>query len=71
MTQALRRKSRSFLEDEQGEFSVKGLAITVGIIVVVGAVVVWLAQGKGMQDMIEQVWTALGGWLEETIGLGW
>jgi len=59
------------LSNERGEFSIKGLAITVGAIVVIGAVVVWLGAGGGMQDMIEQVWTSLGGWLDDTIGLGW
>lgn len=62
---------RTFIRDRRGEFSVKGLAFTVGTIVVVGAVVVWLAGGDGMKDMIVQVWDALGGWLGDTVGLGW
>ena len=71
MLRSFIRSARAFLNDERGEFSVKGLAVTVGVIVVVGAVVVWLAAGGGMQGMIEELWTALGGWLDGTIGLGW
>jgi len=64
------RSIRAFLGDERGDFSIKGLAITVGAIVVIGAVVMWLSAGQ-MTSWIEDVWTALGGWLEESIGLGW
>jgi len=64
------RSARTFIPDERGEFSVKGLAITVGSIVVIGAVVVWLSGGQ-MTNWIEDVWDALGGWLDTTIGLGW
>jgi len=68
---SLIQNARMFICDERGDFSVKGLAITIGIIVAVGAVVTWLAGGGGLQAWIEDIWTALGGWLESTIGLGW
>jgi len=62
--------ARTFLGDDRAEFSVKGLAVTVGAIVVIGAVVIWLSNGQ-MTDWIDEVWGALGGWLDESIGLGW
>ena len=64
------RSIRAFIDDERGDFSIKGLAITVGAIVVIGAVVMWLSAGQ-MTSWIGDVWTALGGWLDESIGLGW
>ena len=71
MLKSLRQGLRELQMDERGAFSIKTLAIAVAVIVVIGAVVGWLGSGGGMQEMIEQVWEALGGWLEETIGIGW
>ena len=71
MSKSLITNIRTFLGDERGDFSVKGIAITIGVIVVVGAVVLWLTGDGGIQSMIEDLWEALGGWMEETIGLGW
>ena len=71
MFRSFGQRPLAFLSDERGEFSVKGLAITVGVIMVIGAIVTWLAVDGGMKGMIEQVWDSLGGWLDETIGLGW
>jgi len=59
-----------FMADKRGEFSIKGLAITVGAIVVVGAVVMWLSDGQ-MTTWIDELWTTLGGWMTETFKLGW
>ena len=64
------RSIRAFIGDERGDFSIKGLAITVGAVVVIGAVVMWLSEGQ-MTSWIEDVWDALGGWLQESMGLGW
>lgn len=72
MLRTLLENARMFFRDERGDFSVKGLAITIGIIVVVGAIVAWLATpGGGLQTWIENIWTSLGSWLETAIGFGW
>ena len=70
MLRSLDQRIKRFMLDERGDFSIKGLAITVGVIVVVGAVVVWLSGGQ-MTNWIEDIWDSLGGWLDTTIGLGW
>ena len=70
MFKPLIQSIRMFMADKRGEFSIKGLAITVGAIVVIGAVVMWLSEGQ-MTNWIEQLWSTMGGWLDETIGLGW
>ena len=62
---------QDFFNDERGGFGLKEIIFTVAIIVVVGAVVAWLAGGDGMQTMIEQVWGALGEWLDSEFGFGW
>jgi len=68
---SLIQRTHAILSNERGDFSVKGLAITVGAIVVIGAVVTWLKSDGGMQPMIEQVWTSLGEWMKLTFELGW
>jgi len=70
MLRSLDQRIKGFILDERGDFSIKGLAVTVGVIVVVGAVVVWLTGGQ-MTNWIEDIWDSLGGWLDTTIGLGW
>ena len=71
MKKSLIQRTHAILCSERGDFSVKGLAITVGAIVVIGAVVSWLAGGEGMQGMIQDVWTSLGEWMSSTFELGW
>ena len=70
MLRSVNQDIKRFMLDERGDFSIKGLAVTVGVIVVVGAVVVWLTGGQ-MTGWIEDIWDSLGGWLDTTIGLGW
>ena len=70
MLKPLIQSMRMFRADDRGEFSIKGLAITVGAIVVIGAVVVWLSEGQ-MTTWIGELWDTLGGWLNETFKLGW
>lgn len=70
MLKPLIQSIRMFMADKRGEFSIKGLAITVGAIVVVGAVVMWLSDGQ-MTTWIDELWTTLGGWMTETFKLGW
>ena len=71
MFKSLGQKMCELKQDESGAFSVKGLTITVAVIVVVGALVTWLAVDGGMRTLILEVWEALGGWLESQIGIGW
>ena len=58
------------LQDDRGDISVKGIAIAVASIVVIGAVVVFLTGGF-LTDSIQELWSSLGGWLEAQIGIGW
>jgi hypothetical protein len=44
-----------FLSSERGDFSIKGIAIAVGCIVVVGVIVSWLAGGQ-ITEWIADVW---------------
>ena len=61
------QSARIFIGDERGEFNIKGLAITVATIVVIGAVVTWLTEGNQMTTWITEVWGSLGVWLEDKI----
>jgi Flp pilus assembly pilin Flp len=69
------RKIHAFIKDERGDFGLKGLIITVAIIVVVGCVVLFLTGKNGsggqMETWIGEVWDSLGGWLTNKIGIGW
>ena len=57
-------KKALFLKNSRrGEFSIKGLAITVGAIVVIGAVVAWLSGGV-LANWIEEVWGVMWGWIQ-------
>ena len=62
MLQHLIQGVRKFKRDERGDFGIKGLAITVGAIVVIGAVVFWLANGE-MIKIVETVWEQAWGWI--------
>ncbi|MCL2633126.1 MAG: hypothetical protein FWD34_01280 [Oscillospiraceae bacterium] len=53
------------LLEKRGEFSVKGLAIMVGTIVVIGAVVTIVVNGL-LEGWIVQVWDTIWGWIEST-----
>ena len=59
-------KKALFLKNsKRGEFSVKGLAITVGAIVVIGAVVAWLS-GNVLTGWIEDAWDTMWGWIQDS-----
>ena len=58
-------RSKSFFCDERGEVSVKGLAITVGAIVVIGAVVTWLSGGQ-LTTWISDIWDSVWNWIQNT-----
>lgn len=45
---------KRWLQDESGEIGIKQLAITVGVIIIVGAAVIVLKDSIG--DIIESVW---------------
>ena len=71
MLRTLVQSARAFVGDERGELGVKGLAIMVGSIVVVGALVVWLGPGGGMQLFIEEVWNdGVWPWVQDVFGIG-
>jgi len=67
---SIARKEKTFTDRERGEVTVKGLAITVGAIVVIGSVVMWLGSGGGMRMMIEQVWEGVWGWISQVFDIG-
>jgi len=64
----MKSKVSLFARDEQGEFSIKGLAITIGAIVVIGAIVTWLSEGQ-LAEWIEQVWLAIWDWMQGLFGM--
>jgi len=59
-------KKALFLKNsKRGEFSVKGLAITVGAVIVIGAVATYLSQGP-VAGWIEQAWDGLWSWIQSS-----
>ena len=65
----VKSKARAIVLDERGDFSVKGLAMTLGVIVVIGIIVAWLGTGGGLQEMIEEVWASVWGFIKSTFGI--
>ena len=59
------KRMRFFRNSKRGDVSVKGLAVTVGAIVVIGAIVTWLAGGV-LEDWIGEVWSQVWGWIQST-----
>lgn len=55
------------LEEEKGEFGIKQLAITVGVIVIVGFVISIL-QGGLLEGWIGEVWTFLFDTIQDMVG---
>jgi hypothetical protein len=54
-----------WIRSRKGEFSVKGLALTVAAIVVIGFIMTWImATGGGF----ETVWGAVWGWIQSFMG---
>jgi len=52
-----KKEVRLFLSDERGDFSIKGLAITIGAIIVIGSIVLWLSgSSTPLTGWIEDVW---------------
>jgi len=60
-----------FVKDERGEFSVKGLALTIGAIVVIGFIVMWLASDSGpLQGWITSGWEdVIWPWIQSVFGM--
>lgn len=48
-------KNREFWKDESGEFGVKGIAITVAVIVIIGAAVSFI-KGSALEGWIGDIW---------------
>ncbi|MCL2048461.1 MAG: hypothetical protein FWG87_07010 [Defluviitaleaceae bacterium] len=61
----MKERLSTFINDERGRFGVKELAITVGAIVVIGAIVTWLAGGQ-LADWVTDVWDAVWTWIQDT-----
>ena len=59
---------KNLMKDERGEFSVKGLAITIGAIICIAAVVTWLSEGQ-LIIWVEQVWDAVWQWIQTTFNM--
>lgn len=60
-------ETKQLLEEEKGEFGIKQLAITVGIIIIVGFVIGLLQSGL-LEDWIGQVWTFLFDTIQGMVG---
>jgi hypothetical protein len=60
---------KSFFGSKRGEVSVKGLAMTVGIIVLIGFIVVTLQQGL-LKTWVEDVWTTVWTWIQDSFMKG-
>ncbi len=58
---------KSMVEQEKGEFGIKQLAITVGIIIIVGFVI-GLLQGGLLEGWIGEVWTFLFDTIQNMVG---
>jgi len=54
----MKRKFAGFLKSEKGAFGVKEIAITVAVIVVIGAIVT-IIRTDFLEDWIEDVWKYL------------
>ena len=57
------KRIKSFINSKRGEVDIKGLAMTVGIIVLIGAVVVYLKNGP-LNGWVEEVWTNVWNWIQ-------
>ena len=60
-------ETENMLQEEKGEFGIKQLAITVGVIIIVGFVI-GLLQGGLLADWIGQVWTFLFSTIQGMVG---
>jgi large-conductance mechanosensitive channel len=65
MLKNLFKKANTFIKEEKGDFSVKGIAITVAVIVIIG-VAVGLIRGFA-SDWITQIWNMLIDFIDETL----
>ena len=65
MLKNLFKKASTFVKEERGDFSVKGIAITVAVIVIIG-VAVGLISGFA-SGWISQIWDMLIGFIEDTL----
>jgi uncharacterized membrane-anchored protein len=68
----MRSKGIKFWNDERGELSVKGLALAVGAIIVIGAIVIWLADPVdgpliGASGWISDVWDKVWKWVQDNL----
>ncbi|MDR2711602.1 MAG: hypothetical protein LBB91_00625 [Clostridiales bacterium] len=66
----VKRKVQLFFNDQRGDVSVKGIAITVGAIVIIGFIALWLASDSGpLQGWIttggDEVWS----WIKDLFGV--
>ena len=61
----VKEKMRLYLHDERGEFNVKGLAITIGAIIVIAAITTWLSgTDSPIFDWIQDVWKVVWAWIQ-------
>jgi len=65
MLKNLVKKFKSFMKEEKGDFGVKGIAVTVAVIVVIGAVVA--AVTTFANDWVTQIWNMFIGFIEDTL----
>jgi Flp pilus assembly pilin Flp len=59
----MKEKIKAFLKDERGDFGIKQIAITLGVILIVGASIT-VINGK-MGTWLNDIWTIFKGALEK------
>ena len=66
MLPVLKEKVLLFKNDNRGDFGIKSLAMTVGAIVVISAVVVFLTEGQ-ITVWVTDVWDTVWQWIQNMV----
>ncbi|MEK5253478.1 hypothetical protein [Paenibacillus odorifer] len=62
-------KFKGFWADEKGEVGIKQIAMTVGVIILIGVVVTSLSSGSTLADWVGDVWDAVFGKIKDVFDL--
>ncbi|GGH10997.1 hypothetical protein [Paenibacillus segetis] len=63
-----KQKVKAFIKDESGDFSVKGIAVTIAVILIIGFAVTVITGGEFIKTAVEAVWNMLLGGLQNMFG---
>lgn len=66
MLKTLMAKIKAFMKEEKGDFGVKEIAITVAIIIIIGAIVMFITGGFS-DTVVQDVWDMLIGYIQNEI----